>query len=283
MISDLDTIPRISIDQPDSNLIDNQLHCSLEVENTVGQTSDNHADTNTSKIYDSPLKIFLKSRTCYDLVPTSSKLVVFDTQLTVKKAFYALVANGVRAAPLWSQSFQKFVGMLTITDFIMVLRKFYKKSDHQIEDNVEMHNRVQKMIELEEHTIQSWRELMNKQYSTFVSIDPECSLFDGLQQLIQHKIHRLPIVDIETGNPLYILTHKRILKFIKVCMDNADNIKRGSPGTQKRKSIQYNMYNESENPIYNDSESRTPQTDKSTVDISWDSNPLFTVGVGKFF
>ena len=49
---------------------------------------------------DPPLMIFLKQRTCYDLIPTSSKLVVIDTLLTVKKAFYALVANGLRAAPL---------------------------------------------------------------------------------------------------------------------------------------------------------------------------------------
>merc|ERR1719229_21408 len=76
------------------------------------------------------------------------------------------------------------------------------------------------MSELEEYTIQAWRELMNKQYSSFVSIDAECSLYDGLHQLIKHKIHRLPIIDYTTGNPLYILTHKRILKFIKVCVDS---------------------------------------------------------------
>ena len=38
--------------------------------------------------------LFIKNHRCYDLIPTSSKLVVFDTKLSVKKAFYALVANG---------------------------------------------------------------------------------------------------------------------------------------------------------------------------------------------
>merc|ERR1711879_12335 len=91
----------------------------------------------------------------------------------------------------------------------MILVKFYKAGDT-----------ANKMSELEEYTIQAWRELMNKQYSSFVSIDAECSLYDGLNQLIKHKIHRLPIIDYSTGNPLYILTHKRILKFIKVCVDS---------------------------------------------------------------
>ncbi|NXN79982.1 AAKG2 kinase, partial [Bombycilla garrulus] len=69
---------------------------------------------------------FMRSHKCYDIVPTSSKLVVFDTTLQVKKAFFALVANGVRAAPLWESKKQSFVGMLTITDFINILHRYYK-------------------------------------------------------------------------------------------------------------------------------------------------------------
>lgn len=37
---------------------------------------------------------FFKFHRCYDLIPVSAKLVIFDTQLLVKKAFYALVSNG---------------------------------------------------------------------------------------------------------------------------------------------------------------------------------------------
>uniref|UniRef100_A0A452VB05 Uncharacterized protein n=1 Tax=Ursus maritimus TaxID=29073 RepID=A0A452VB05_URSMA len=39
----------------------------------------------------------MKFHRCGDLIPTSSKLVVFDTSLQVQKAVFALVANGVRA------------------------------------------------------------------------------------------------------------------------------------------------------------------------------------------
>lgn len=67
----------------------------------------------------------------------------------IKKAFVALVANGVRAAPLWDSKVQSFVGecqgsrrtamgcgqsgqprvstgMLTITDFINILHRYYR-------------------------------------------------------------------------------------------------------------------------------------------------------------
>lgn len=128
----------------------------------------------------------MKAHKCYDLIPTSTKLVVFDTQLPVclvflfiylcskqvflyyfvdklrlnlwkrraftlilscylqalvvwflfvlfikkwfifqvRKAFFALVYNGVRAAPLWDSEKQRFIGMLTITDFIKILIKW---------------------------------------------------------------------------------------------------------------------------------------------------------------
>ena len=41
----------------------------------------------------------------------------------MRKAFFALVYNGTRAAPLWDNGRQQFVGMLTITDFIKILTK----------------------------------------------------------------------------------------------------------------------------------------------------------------
>jgi hypothetical protein len=44
--------------------------------------------------------------------------VVLDTELLVKRAFFAMVDTGVRACPLWDSARQQFVGMLTITDFI---------------------------------------------------------------------------------------------------------------------------------------------------------------------
>ncbi|KAF3858230.1 hypothetical protein F7725_011431, partial [Dissostichus mawsoni] len=180
---------------------------------------------------------FMKSHKCYDIVPTSSKLVVFDTALQVKKAFFALVANGVRAAPLWDTEKQSFVvalsstasrhgmlfidvcdfiaGMLTITDFIIILHRYYKSPMVQI-------------YELEEHKLETWRGsydysgmhnvYLQATFKPLVNISPDASLFDAVYTLIKNKIHRLPVIDPVTGNALYILTHKRILKFLQLFM-----------------------------------------------------------------
>jgi 5'-AMP-activated protein kinase regulatory gamma subunit len=90
---------------------------------------------------------FMRSHHCYDLIPTSTKLVVFDTQLMVRKAFFALVYNGVRAAPLFDSERQTYVGMLTITDFIHILYKYYQRGA----------DGMGSVKELETHKIATWK------------------------------------------------------------------------------------------------------------------------------
>ncbi len=147
---------------------------------------------------------------------------MFDIELLVKKAFFALVYNGVRAAPLWDSTQQRFVGMLTITDFIRILQMYYKDPNSEME-------------ELEEHKLVTWRSTLGSRSRRAVSsayllylfptdaltetkdliwIDPDASLFEAIRILIKNKIHRLPVIDPIAGNVLYILTHKRLLRFL---------------------------------------------------------------------
>ncbi|XP_069162719.1 uncharacterized protein [Procambarus clarkii] len=144
---------------------------------------------------------FFEFHHTYDLIPISAKLVVFDTRLQVKKAFFALVYNGVRAAPLWDSERQQFIGMLTITDFIRILQNFYNSPNR-------------KMEELEDHRLETWRTVLKDEARPLISIRPDESLYVAIRSLIHHKIHRLPVIDPATGNVLYIVTHKRILKFL---------------------------------------------------------------------
>lgn len=148
---------------------------------------------------------FLKMHSCYDVIPTSTKLVILDTQLNVKKAFYALTNNNIRAAPLWDTYKQNFIGMLTISDFIKVLLKFHRAQLLKIE-------------EIEDHTISNWTEILSDDLTKpFVWIEPNASMLEAVRTLCLHKIHRLPIIDALTGNVLYILTHRRLLRYV-YCM-----------------------------------------------------------------
>lgn len=146
-------------------------------------------------------KRFFSKYHCYDLIPVSAKLVVFDTQLLVKKAFTALVNNGCRAAPLWESSTQKFVGMLSVTDLIQIIRTYHKSPTIKVKD-------------VEDQRIEVWRSLLQQNSRSLISIEPDACLLDAIVTLTQSKVHRLPIIDPDSGNVLYILTHKRILRFL---------------------------------------------------------------------
>lgn len=144
---------------------------------------------------------FMSSHLCYDVMPSSSKLVIFDTQLSVKKAFFALIYNGVRSAPLWDTQRQDFVGMLTITDFIQMLQKYYRSPQEQME-------------ELEEHVISTWKEVLHGYDRPMVVIEPDENLLAAIRSLSNNKVHRLLVIDRETGNALHVLTLKRILRYL---------------------------------------------------------------------
>ena len=49
-------------------------------------------------------------------------------------------------------------------------------------------------------------------------------MFDAVHSLIKHKIHRLPVIDPVSGNALYILTHKRILKFLQLFVSLSSSV-----------------------------------------------------------
>lgn len=91
--------------------------------------------------------------------------------------------------------------MLTITDFIKTLQTYYTSPNCS-------------MDQLEEHKLDTWRNVLHNQVMPLVSIGPDASLYDAIKTLIHNRIHRLPVIDPLTGNVLYILTHKRILWFL---------------------------------------------------------------------
>jgi len=78
----------------------------------------------------SAIGTFLESHTCFSVLRASGKVVVFDTCIPIQLAFYALVEHDMQAAPLWDPKIRQFVGLLTVTDFIDILRHFSGSKDN---------------------------------------------------------------------------------------------------------------------------------------------------------
>jgi len=147
---------------------------------------------------------FLRSHTCYDIIPASGKSVVLDIDLSVKPAFHALEENGIKSAPLWDSTLHDYVGMITVSDFIDILLHFNKEPTNT--DSI--------FEELATHKIRTWREIQDEP-PTLHYTEPDVSLFDAGNTLIQYQVHRLPVLDRnETNSILHIITHSRILAFL---------------------------------------------------------------------
>lgn len=147
---------------------------------------------------------FLENITCYDAMPLSGKMVVLDTNLTVKAAFQALVENDIKSAPLWDSGIYDYVGMITVTDFIDVLRNFYT------------HAETKGTHRIDQTPIKAWREIIAQERPpSLIHLKPDESIFKAGKMLLKFQIHRLPVIDREEQNTiLYILTHTRIIKFL---------------------------------------------------------------------
>lgn len=160
---------------------------------------------------------FLKSKTSYDVLPVSFRLVVLDTSLLVKKSLTVLLQNGIVSAPLWNSKTSRFAGLLTATDYINVIQYYFQNPD--------------KMDKIEDLTLDGLKEVEHAIGAVpieTISIYPFKSLFEACVKMTQSKARRIPLIDVDedTGREVVVsvLTQYRILKFVALNVCFVDSI-----------------------------------------------------------
>ncbi|KAI9096884.1 hypothetical protein DFS34DRAFT_650253 [Phlyctochytrium arcticum] len=150
----------------------------------------------------------LRRHTCYDLLPVSYKVIVFDVSLLVKKALAALLQHGVQSAPLWDSRQQKFAGMLTVTDFLHLIRYYYYHTsfDSALEEIEQLQISGLKDIELKMEVLRSHN----------IAIHPMQTLYEASTSLLADHLHRLPLIE-KSGDQetiVSVVTQYKILKYL---------------------------------------------------------------------
>eukprot|EP01086_Lenisia_limosa_P012561 TRINITY_DN40985_c0_g1_i1.p1 TRINITY_DN40985_c0_g1~~TRINITY_DN40985_c0_g1_i1.p1 ORF type:complete len:304 (+),score=27.06 TRINITY_DN40985_c0_g1_i1:128-913(+) len=112
-------------------------------------------------------------------------------------AFYALVENEIRTAPLWNSKDEIYEGMLTVTDLVNILIQSHRAGGTE---------------SLEENTIADWLD-MRESNKPLETISSDRNLFHALTFLDQAKIHRLPVMTDDDRIVLQVITHSRILQY----------------------------------------------------------------------
>lgn len=92
-------------------------------------------------------------------MPKSGKVVLLDSHLTIRKAFFSLVFNSVRTALVWNAESSKNVGLITISDFINMLVAAYDSQWNSLET-------------LENSSIVQWKEQKKKE-EILIELSPD--------------------------------------------------------------------------------------------------------------
>jgi 5'-AMP-activated protein kinase regulatory gamma subunit len=143
----------------------------------------------------------------HHLIPHSGKVVIFDSQLVVKHAFDGMVHHDLSCAPVWDSYKKKYVGLLSVSDFLDILMSTYAAEDKNMFDN------------LSNARICDWAEY-KKQRGTSINrllcISPEATLHEAVRQLLNYRVHRLCVVQLALADTvLRIITNHGILRFLR--------------------------------------------------------------------
>eukprot|EP00898_Chlorokybus_atmophyticus_P007834 jgi/Chlat1/8051/Chrsp73S07535 len=151
------------------------------------------------------IREYLSTHTAYELIPESSKVLALDVTLPVKQAFHALYEMEMSVAPLWDSQRKAFVGMISASDFITILRQLRS-------DGAELNDAI-----LETPTIEEWRESLDLQDEPLVAVRPDYSLFDTAKVLLQYGYATVPILSLPDGG-FQTLLHLASLSGILSCI-----------------------------------------------------------------
>lgn len=178
------------------------------------------------------LSELLASVSCLDVIPESGKIVIIDTCISLKVAFQAMMENGtcaalvaadvatdIRCAPLWDSSKKDFVGLMTLSDFINILRFHYAQTppgsrlavSHLLEGKKIIQCKGTAKLAASDVTFVLPDMEMAKAYRELLTIRPEDHLFNAAKRLVYYKIHRMPLQDPRDRSVVGIVTHSNIV------------------------------------------------------------------------
>lgn len=153
------------------------------------------------------IRSFLKSKTSYDVLPVSYRLIVLDTSLLVKKSLNVLLQNNIVSAPLWDAKTSRFAGLLTSSDFINVIQYYFSNPD-----------KFELVDKLQLDGLKDMERAIGVEPPDTASIHPSRPLFEACVRMMDATSRRIPLIDQdeETHREIVVsvLTQYRILKFV---------------------------------------------------------------------
>ena len=161
----------------------------------------------------------MRLRNCYEVLPLSFRLIELDVGLTVKESLNILVQCGIVSAPLWDASTSTYAGLLTVNDYLNVVR-YYNLHTDRLKD---VDNLLLSDLKEVEHVLQV------KSPET-ISTSPEAILYDALRKQLISRARRIPLVSYDSESQrtmvVSVITQYRILKFIAMNVPETEKLRK---------------------------------------------------------
>lgn len=188
------------------------------------------------------IRHFLRTRSSYDVLPVSFRLVVLDTKLTIKSALDVMCQAGVVSAPLWRSTLSDdegaparrpsnenyssradgrpgFSGMITVNDIIHLIQYYYHTATNYDSASLDVETLLLERLREIEQTL-------NVPPPPLLWIGPLRSLAEAGEVLVRTHARRIPLLDYDEDlgveTVVSVLTQYRLLKFIAMnCRETA--------------------------------------------------------------
>src|SRR5206468_4287728 len=124
------------------------------------------------------------------------------SRLRVRHAFDGLLVHDINCAPVYDSNKRKYVGMLSVSDFLDILLQTYNENDKTA------------FMNLSNQRILDWAEFKKARGTSInrlLCISPESTLHEAVRQLLNYRVHRLCVVQLALADTvLRILTNHGI-------------------------------------------------------------------------
>lgn len=171
------------------------------------------------------------------MLPLSFRLIELDTGLAVKESLNILVScgthpaltlslspslltlSGIVSAPLWDSKTSTYAGLLTVNDYLNVVRYYNLHAD-----------KLKDVDTLLLSDLRDVERVLDVKPPETISASPETVLYDALRKQLVSRARRIPIVSFDSESQrtmvVSVITQYRILKFISMNVRDTDMLRK---------------------------------------------------------
>lgn len=194
---------------------------------------------------------YLKEHTVYETIPENMKILVFNSELTIKDSIEAMIKEDIYCGLLWDTSQSKYVGLFTIRDVLSLIKLAYSHclsyiSKHGLSNlsslseeifkiGIPQENNDDKMEVDDENsktnfdsliknfgqffkifdsvTISQYVSAFKEKNKKLISLSLDGNLEECIKLIRENKIHRIVVEDLKSSTITGFITYEAIFEF----------------------------------------------------------------------